>query len=100
KGMHDNDVIELQKRLVAEGFFTIDSPTDYFGPLTFVAVKSYQAAHTIEQVGIVGPKTRSALNGDSVVSDATKEALIASLQAQLKMLLDKIHAFMASSTQI
>ncbi|MDB5204509.1 MAG: hypothetical protein JWP09_537 [Candidatus Taylorbacteria bacterium] len=57
-------VAELQARLRAEGFFTYPSNTGYFGPITFAAVKAYQAAHPeIGYVtGFVGPLTRAVLN--------------------------------------
>jgi hypothetical protein len=62
-GMTDSDVMELQKRLIAEKFLTLDAPTNYFGPLTFAAVKKYQTAHGIVPVlGFVGPLTRAELN--------------------------------------
>jgi hypothetical protein len=58
------DVSELQKRLRAEGFFTFPTNTGYFGPITFAAVKAYQAAHP--EIGYVtgfcGPLTRGVLN--------------------------------------
>jgi hypothetical protein len=60
--MKNNDVMELQKRLAAEGYFTI-APTGYFGTLTLRAVKMYQASHGIKPVsGFVGPITRAVLN--------------------------------------
>lgn len=43
--------------------------TGYFGALTERAVKRFQAKYGIEQVGIVGPKTRARLN--SLVSSQT-----------------------------
>lgn len=58
------DVMQLQKRLRAEGFFTFPTDTGYFGPATFAAVKAYQAAHP--EIGYVtgfcGPLTRGVLN--------------------------------------
>lgn len=36
--------------------------TGYFGPATERAIKRFQAQYNIEQVGIVGPKTRAKLN--------------------------------------
>jgi hypothetical protein len=55
------DVYLLQKALVREGFATF-TPTGYFGFLTQAAVKRYQAAHGLDQVGNVGPLTRGSLN--------------------------------------
>ena len=107
KGMKHGDVSELQKRLIAEGFLTLDVPTNYFGTLTEAAVKAFQGKHGVEAVGNVGPKTRAALNGDSgmmtggtivpSMSDNAKEALMNTLKAKLKELMDKIAALMASS---
>jgi len=62
RGSAGQDVIELQKILIAGGFLNIDSPNGYFGPATEAAVKAYQAAHGIEATGIVGPLTRALLN--------------------------------------
>jgi hypothetical protein len=61
-GSTGNDVIELQKRLRALGFFTYPTDTGYFGPLTQAAVKLYQASKGIITTGYVGPLTRGALN--------------------------------------
>ena len=41
QGMSIEDVMELQERLRAEGFFTFKTSTGYFGPITFGAVKAY-----------------------------------------------------------
>ncbi len=61
-GSTGNDVMELQKRLRALGFFTYPTDTGYFGPLTQAAVKLYQASKGIITTGYVGPLTRGALN--------------------------------------
>ena len=59
--MRHGDVIQLQKRLMAEGFF--NGPiTGYFGNLTRAAVKAYQKAKNINPIGVVGPVTRAMLN--------------------------------------
>ncbi len=60
-GLHHPDVMELQKRLMSEGFF--NGPiTGYFGPLTRASVMAYQRSHHISVVGSVGPLTRGSLN--------------------------------------
>jgi hypothetical protein len=61
-GSSGQEVVELQKVLIAKGFLKIDAPTGYFGPITEAAVKAYQTAHGLPAVGIVGPLTRAALN--------------------------------------
>jgi len=61
-GSRGGDVTQLQTVLIAAGFLMIPNPTGYFGKLTFAAVKLYQQAHGLPQVGNVGPLTRAQLN--------------------------------------
>ncbi|MDE1941346.1 MAG: peptidoglycan-binding protein, partial [Patescibacteria group bacterium] len=61
QGRSDPDVLALQKRLSADGFF--NGPlSGYFGPVTKSAVKAYQRANGLDPVGVVGPSTRALLN--------------------------------------
>lgn len=60
-GMSGQDVMELQQRLKDEGYLNV-TPTGYFGPLTFSAVKAYQSANGLPSTGYVGPLTRGLLN--------------------------------------
>jgi peptidoglycan hydrolase-like protein with peptidoglycan-binding domain len=60
-GMSGEDVMQLQTKLAQLGFFS-GTVTGYFGPLTQAAVKAFQAAHNLDQLGYVGPGTRAALN--------------------------------------
>lgn len=62
KGMSGTEVLELQKRLVAEGFLKA-SPNGNFGSATEAAVKAYQKSHNLDQFGYIGPGTRAVLNG-------------------------------------
>ncbi len=63
RGMANNDVVELQKRLRTEGYFFYPTNTGYFGPFTQIAVMLYQVTHGIEpSLGFVGPITRGFLN--------------------------------------
>lgn len=60
-GSAGNEVRELQKKLTSEGVYS--GPVNgNFGPLTQAAVKKFQKIHGLEQLGSVGPGTRSALN--------------------------------------
>lgn len=97
-GMRNTDVNELQKRLTSEGVYK-GPVTGYFGSLTEVGVKAYQAKNNIEQVGLVGPKTRAKLNGDMTGTSTTSIAtdpkvLLLQLQAQLA----ELQAKLASTT--
>lgn len=61
-GHATNDVKELQEKLRTLGFFTFQTSTGYFGPITLAAVKAFQTANGIPATGFVGPLTRAALN--------------------------------------
>ncbi len=92
-GMNVNDVVELQERLRAEGYFTFATSTGYFGSITLDAVKAYQTAHGIIATGFVGPLTRASLNGAAQMSAAPRnetELAIQSLKAQLVTLMTKL----------
>ena len=68
-GMRGDDVLALQQFLIAQKLLSADSATAYFGPLTEVAVKKFQAAKGIISYGApnttgygaVGPRTRAAV---------------------------------------
>ncbi len=62
----------------------------YFGLLTKSAVKKFQQKYGLEQVGIVGPKTRTILNGgfDRLLKDEAKAPVptkIAAVEATVKI---------------
>ncbi len=56
-----SEVEALQKILASQGFFNHET-TGLYGPVTVEAVKAFQRAHGLEDLGIVGPGTRSVLN--------------------------------------
>lgn len=61
RGLSGGEISELQRRLTNEGVY--NGPFNgSFGPLTEAAVTRYQGLHQIEQLGVVGPETRAALN--------------------------------------
>lgn len=63
RGMRGEDIRELQLFLEQfSGIYPEGITTGYFGPLTEAAVKRFQETNGIEQVGVVGPKTRTRLN--------------------------------------
>jgi hypothetical protein len=62
-GMRGEEVRRLQGVLRDLGFFPREAPlSGYFGPITVEAVKNFQRSRGIEPLGIVGPKTKKALN--------------------------------------
>lgn len=87
-GDSGNDVLELQKLLQSKGYFG-EAPTGYFGPVTAQAVSRYQAAHGLEQVGAVGPRTLAVLNGETVTG-VSREAQLALLYAELERILAEL----------
>ena len=63
KGMSGDDVALLQEMLATDPEIYPDAlVTGYFGNLTERAVKRFQKAANIEQVGLVGPKTLAKIN--------------------------------------
>jgi peptidoglycan hydrolase-like protein with peptidoglycan-binding domain len=66
-------VTALQTILIADGYLKISTPTGWFGPLTFAAVKEYQTANGIPDTGFVGALTRASLNKGTVSLNTTKK---------------------------
>lgn len=63
KGMENNQVLRLQQILARySDVYPEGLTTGYFGLLTEQAVKRFQKKNGLEQVGVVGPKTRLLLN--------------------------------------
>ena len=56
-GSKGPDVIELQQKLVENGYLDKKFATGYYGPNTVEAVKKYQKDKGIEQTGVVNEKT-------------------------------------------
>lgn len=62
-GSSGAEVLALQQLLLRHGFFPSDNvPNGRFGPTTVSSVKRFQTAQGISAIGVVGPKTREALN--------------------------------------
>ncbi len=58
KGSENSEVLKLQQFLFDSGYLTAN-PNGYFGAGTMNAVKKFQVANGISQVGSTGPVTRS-----------------------------------------
>jgi len=80
-GSRGEDVRELQNKLIEKGFMG-GRATGYFGYATLRAVKNFQSdVMKIYPVGVVGAKTRLALDNFSVLITETSEKFSGTLQA-------------------
>lgn len=69
-GSSGGQVINLQNRLKQLGFLSSDTPSNgHFGPETKQAVMEFQKAKGIYPIGIVGPRTRKALNNQEFITN-------------------------------
>ena len=87
-GSKGDDVSELQKVLVSEGYLNMPNGVayGYFGNITKIALIKYQKAKGITpRSGVVGPKTRQVLN--STTSQNTQDVSGMSLKQLIEMLL-------------
>lgn len=92
-GSQGTDVRALQSMLIAAGYLEIDTPTEYFGPLTEAAVRAYQEAQQIEPAsGYFGPLTRARLVGGEPVSKTALRAQLVAKIAELTALVEKLQA--------
>lgn len=60
-GDENQEVMELQKRLVQDGYLTA-TPTGYYGNATVAAIKKFQSANGLAPLGNLGPGSREILN--------------------------------------
>ncbi|WP_047152491.1 3D domain-containing protein [Aneurinibacillus tyrosinisolvens] len=65
EGIRNQDVKELQEQLHTKGYFPLDTPTGYYGPITKKAVKHYQKDYDLHVDGIVGSHTFRVLHKDT-----------------------------------
>ena len=92
-GLRDAQVAALQSVLAANGYLAPTAATGFFGNLTLKAVQEFQCEQAIvctgaDGWGIVGPKTRAALDalGGGSIGTSTSSSSIASLEAEVQML--------------
>ena len=69
-GSYETEVIQLQNKLKELNFFPQEiKSNDYFGLATEKAVEEYQTSKEIYPCGIVGPRTRKALNNEEFITN-------------------------------
>lgn len=67
KGMEGQNISKLQDFLISKGYMTAEQKSTgpgKFGPKTEAALKAFQREHGLKDDGIVGPKTRKAMEGN------------------------------------
>jgi peptidoglycan hydrolase-like protein with peptidoglycan-binding domain len=71
-GMSGQDVRELQTYLASNpSIYPKGIASGYFGVLTQMAIRRFQALTGIAQVGRVGPQTMAALNSGNFINSST-----------------------------
>ena len=90
------EVTALQQLLVSEGHLVMPTGVayGYYGSLTVVAVKAYQAKYGIDQVGVVGPITRAQLNKDSVAAPVVDTTSSQATPAEISTMMSQINALL------
>lgn len=92
KGMYSDDVVTLQKILKNEGYYKLPKATGYFGTTTEKAVKAFQKNKGLVVDGLVGPKTKAALqkqdtaSHDKMLKQGDRGQAVAEVQQNLKKL--------------
>ena len=80
-----------------QGFLSA-TPSGRYGPATVIAVKKFQNAHGIKQLGNVGPATKNILNQLQVVSANTsttsKQQQILQIQQEMQQLQVQLNVLM------
>jgi peptidoglycan hydrolase-like protein with peptidoglycan-binding domain len=98
RGMRGDDVIELQRRLIADKNLEIDAPTGYFGPRTFGATQAFQRKHGVPATGFIGVLTRGKLNGDESSRETAMTVSADALSTKQKEVSDMIAALKKEKT--
>ena len=109
QGTQNDEVMELQRTLVSQGYLSA-APTGYYGAQTTAAVKKFQAAHGLNTLGVVGPGTRTALNqigasgsvsaSTSLSSTDISGMTMSQLQARVKVLQTELSQILARMAQL
>lgn len=86
-GASGDPIFKLQARLREEGYLSNEHANGIFDETTKKAVITFQHEHNLEQDGIVGPKTLSALN----ISYATKYKWIKESLRRMRFFLKDTH---------
>ncbi|MEI7720249.1 MAG: peptidoglycan-binding domain-containing protein [bacterium] len=96
------DVSALQKFLLTAGFSIPAGTTGTFGAQTRAAVMAFQKAHSLSQVGVVGPQTRGLLNqGTNPTAPETTTTTASTLTAaQVQAIVGLLQSFNADQSVV
>jgi len=72
-GDKDEEIINIQQRLMDLGYMDPDEPTDYFGNVTERSVKRFQKIHELADDGVIGPDTYDLLMSENAKYYAAKK---------------------------
>lgn len=71
-GVQHPIVKDLQERLMELGFMEHDDPTDYYGPVSEAAVKTFQRQNNLAQDGVIGLSTLQSIMAEDAKYYAAK----------------------------
>ncbi|MDO4788519.1 MAG: peptidoglycan-binding protein [Johnsonella sp.] len=72
-GVQHPIVKDLQERLMELGFMEHDEPTDYYGPVSEAAVKTFQRQNNLAQDGVIGLSTLQSIMAEDAKYYAAKQ---------------------------
>lgn len=105
QGFEDENIAEIQQRLMDLGYMDNDEPTNYYGPNTKEAVEIFQRQHGVTVTGVVDRATYEKLFSDDALTYMADLGISGSdvedIQSRLRELdyLDKVTGYFGEETE-
>ena len=105
QGFEDENIAEIQQRLMDLGYMDNDEPTNYYGPNTKEAVEIFQRRHGVTVTGVVDRATYEKLFSDDALTYMADLGISGSdvedIQSRLRELdyLDKVTGYFGEDTE-
>ena len=105
QGFEDENIAEIQQRLMDLGYMDNDEPTNYYGPNTKEAVEIFQRQHGVTVTGVVDRATYEKLFSDEALTYMADLGISGSdvedIQSRLRELdyLDKVTGYFGEETE-
>ena len=105
QGFEDENIAEIQQRLMDLGYMDNDEPTNYYGPNTKEAVEIFQRRHGVTVTGVVDRATYEKLFSDDALTYMADLGISGSdvedIQSRLRELdyLDKVTGYFGEETE-